>query len=152
MEPFYYHRVRQVQRSRWWWWWVTLFAVVVSVLSRPRKWKPEYPGIDSADANDQNGHMKTTGIAEIKAHLSEYLKAVKAGEEVLVTERGVPIARLTPLPPATASVAGLEELERAGLLRRPTRGLPAEFWEQSRPEDPEATVRAALEGEREEGW
>ena len=96
--------------------------------------------------------MKTAGVAEIKAHLSEYLAAVKAGEEVVVTERGVLIARITPLPPATASVAGLEELARSGLLRRPTRALPAEFWEQSRPEDPEATVRAALEAERGEGW
>lgn len=96
--------------------------------------------------------MKTAGVAEVKARLSEYLTAVKAGEEVLVTERGVPIARITSLPPSMASTAGLEELEKAGLLRRPSRALPRDFLKRRRPEDPQGKVRAALMAEREEGW
>ena len=32
--------------------------------------------------------MKTTPISELKATLSEHLSRVKAGEEVIVTERG----------------------------------------------------------------
>jgi prevent-host-death family protein len=40
--------------------------------------------------------MKKTGIAELKAHLSEYLRAVRGGEEVLVLDRDTPVAKLIP--------------------------------------------------------
>ena len=44
--------------------------------------------------------MKTTAnIAQIKARLSEYLSQVKIGSEVVITERGMPVARLVPLAP-----------------------------------------------------
>lgn len=36
----------------------------------------------------------TTPIGELKAHLSEILLRVRAGEEVLVADRGSPVARL----------------------------------------------------------
>lgn len=36
------------------------------------------------------------GIKELRENLRSYLERVKAGEDVLVTERGKPIARLTP--------------------------------------------------------
>lgn len=38
------------------------------------------------------------GVAELKAHLSEYLDRAARGEIVRVTERGQPKALLTPLP------------------------------------------------------
>ncbi len=37
------------------------------------------------------------GIREVKNHLSEYLKRVKQGEIVVITERNVPVARLMPV-------------------------------------------------------
>jgi len=36
--------------------------------------------------------MKTTSVSKLKAHLSEILRAVKAGEEVVVLERRRPVA------------------------------------------------------------
>ena len=36
-------------------------------------------------------------VRELKDHLSEYLKRVSAGEEVVVTSHGKPVARLAPL-------------------------------------------------------
>ncbi|MEW5934009.1 MAG: type II toxin-antitoxin system prevent-host-death family antitoxin [Bacillota bacterium] len=39
---------------------------------------------------------RVAAIAELKARLSEYLKIVKSGTEVVVTERGNPIARIIP--------------------------------------------------------
>ena len=36
-------------------------------------------------------------VTELRAHLSEWLAKVKGGEEVNVTERGIPVARLAPL-------------------------------------------------------
>ena len=41
--------------------------------------------------------MKTAAVSELKARLSKYLDRVKAGEEVLITDRGNPVARLTPI-------------------------------------------------------
>jgi prevent-host-death family protein len=38
----------------------------------------------------------TVGIRELKAHLSEYVARAAAGEEIVVTDRGRPIARLVP--------------------------------------------------------
>ncbi len=39
--------------------------------------------------------MHTVSVAEAKAHLSEILDQVDAGEEVMVTRRGKPIARIS---------------------------------------------------------
>ncbi|MGI8926052.1 MAG: type II toxin-antitoxin system Phd/YefM family antitoxin [Tepidiformaceae bacterium] len=38
----------------------------------------------------------TVGVREFKAHLSEYLRRVKAGEVVVITDRGRPVGRLIP--------------------------------------------------------
>jgi antitoxin (DNA-binding transcriptional repressor) of toxin-antitoxin stability system len=40
--------------------------------------------------------MKTVGIRELKNSLSEYLRRVRAGESVLVTDRGEVVAELAP--------------------------------------------------------
>lgn len=40
--------------------------------------------------------MVTVGAFEAKTHLSSLLNKVAQGEEVLITRRGVPIARLVP--------------------------------------------------------
>lgn len=64
-----------------------------------------------------SGHMKkTAGVAELKANLSGFLEQVKAGGEVLVTERGMPVARLVPLDRASGREARQERLEEKGLL------------------------------------
>lgn len=41
--------------------------------------------------------MKTVKIAELKDRLSEHLRAVEKGAEVVVTDRNRPIARIVPL-------------------------------------------------------
>jgi len=40
--------------------------------------------------------MKQVMISELKAHLSEVLRAVKAGETFVVRDRGVPVAQVVP--------------------------------------------------------
>lgn len=40
--------------------------------------------------------MKTTNVAEAKAHFSALLAGVEAGEVVRITRRGKPVARLVP--------------------------------------------------------
>ena len=41
--------------------------------------------------------MKTVKIGDLKAHLSEHLRAVESGEVVTVLDRSRPIARLVPI-------------------------------------------------------
>ncbi len=40
--------------------------------------------------------MIKAGIKETRQHLTEYLKKVQAGEEVVITKRGEPIAKISP--------------------------------------------------------
>ena len=96
--------------------------------------------------------MQTTSITELKNSLSAYLRSVKAGEEVLITDRGRPIARLVPVSPSDSIEERMDDLERRGLLKRGTGKLPEDFWEMPRPKDPEGSVRRAICQDREESW
>jgi prevent-host-death family protein len=57
------------------------------------------------------------GVSELRAHLSEWLEHVRNGQEVVVTDRGVPVARILGL--TTAST--LERLTEQGVIARPVR-------------------------------
>lgn len=39
----------------------------------------------------------TVGVRELRAHLGEYLRTVRAGQTLTITDRGEPIAELRPL-------------------------------------------------------
>ena len=41
--------------------------------------------------------MSTISLAEAKTHLSQLLDQVEAGEEVVITRRGRPVARICPV-------------------------------------------------------
>ena len=66
-------------------------------------------------------------VRELKSRLSEYLRRVKAGAEIVVTSRGKPVARLV-APRARSRVAAASREEEAiALLRsqpwvRPAKG------------------------------
>jgi len=45
--------------------------------------------------------MSTVNIHEAKTHLSAILKRVESGEEILIAKSGRPIARISPLTPAS---------------------------------------------------
>jgi len=63
----------------------------------------------------------SVGVRELKARLSAYLRQVKGGATLVITEHGKPVARIVPLRP---SVEGrLEELAQAGLLAWSGQGL-----------------------------
>jgi prevent-host-death family protein len=77
--------------------------------------------------------MKTMGVRELKNRLSEVMRAVRAGEHVLVTDRGTVVAELVPpgrrsdptVPPGLARLAE-RGLARLGAANDPDlyRGLP----------------------------
>ena len=53
-------------------------------------------------------------VSELRAHLSEYLDRAREGTEVVITDRGVPIARLLGL----TATATLERLAADGVIAR----------------------------------
>jgi prevent-host-death family protein len=57
------------------------------------------------------------GVRELRENLSEWLDRAAAGQDVIVTERGTPKARLT----AATGEHILDRLAREGRLRRATR-------------------------------
>ncbi len=57
------------------------------------------------------------GVRDLRDHLSEWLAEVKDGREIVVTERGKPIARLV----GVEEMSRLEELIRAGVISPATR-------------------------------
>jgi prevent-host-death family protein len=91
-------------------------------------------------------------IGRLKARLSEFLARVRAGEEVVVTDRGTPIARLAPLEGAPALEGRVAELSRAGQVREPIRPLDPSFLQERRPADPGGRSLGAVLEERAEGW
>lgn len=46
--------------------------------------------------NDYHVTMKPVGVAELKARLSEYLRAVRKGHDLTIMDRDRPIARIVP--------------------------------------------------------
>jgi prevent-host-death family protein len=58
--------------------------------------------------------MKSVGIAELKARLSEYLRGVRRGHPVTILDRSTPIARIVPIRETREELA----------IRRPARGTP----------------------------
>lgn len=68
--------------------------------------------------------MGTVGVKELKNRLTQYLRRTKQGEEVVVTERGRPIALIQPIKSPTYIIsreARLASLAAQGLITLPTR-------------------------------
>ena len=96
--------------------------------------------------------MKVAAVAELKASLSQYLARVKVGEEVVVTDRGKPIAKIVPIPGSqNEEERRLRLMEAQGLIRIGSGRLLKRFWKSPRPEDPKGKIREALLEERREG-
>ena len=78
--------------------------------------------------------MQTVGVKELKARLSEYLRAVKRGETIVVTEHDVIIAELRAprrdgdagddIQDTLAQLSAIGEVQRAATGRRGWRWTP----------------------------
>ena len=70
------------------------------------------------------------GLREANQHFSKAIKAVRAGREVILTDRGQPIAVIKPIKAADGQEAALQAMADEGLITLPAkRGpLPASRW------------------------
>jgi prevent-host-death family protein len=95
--------------------------------------------------------MKRVSVSELKSSLSAYLAAVRKGEEVLVTDRGRPVARLVSAGESETASDRAKRLAREGVVQ-PASGRFARVLLQPSPaEDREGRVLAALLEERRAG-
>jgi len=98
--------------------------------------------------------MNTATITEVKNGLSAIIDRVKAGESIVVTDRGVPVAVIERMSGRVDVEDRLSRLERAGLVRRGRTAPPVEMMRTQGPkvrgEGPSA-VDIILE-ERRTGW
>jgi antitoxin (DNA-binding transcriptional repressor) of toxin-antitoxin stability system len=90
------------------------------------KWPPPGPvrSLDVVTTGDYRGAVRAIGVKELKARLSEYVRLVKAGETVLITDRGEVVAELRPphrRRPGRESLDDiLQELADTGEITRPS--------------------------------
>ena len=68
-------------------------------------------------------------VSELRAHLSGWLDRARDGEEIVVTDRGVPVARLIGIE----SRSRLEQLVQDGVIARPVRTPRPRAGGRSRP-------------------
>jgi prevent-host-death family protein len=74
----------------------------------------------------------SVSIRELKSRLSHYLRQARAGESVVITDRGVPIGRIVPIEPdlegRIAALRAAKLLQWSGrrlAARKPTVRVPA---------------------------
>jgi len=61
--------------------------------------------------------MRTATITQAKNGLSALIDRVRAGESIVILDRGTPVARLEPILGRGETEGRLRRLERAGLVR-----------------------------------
>lgn len=74
--------------------------------------------------------MRAVGLRELKNRLSEYVRRVRAGEELLVTDHGEVVAEMRPpsrVPPGSRIDAGLSAMAREGILSLGADNDPAAY-------------------------
>ena len=68
-------------------------------------------------------------VTELRAHLAEWLEKAEAGEEIVITDHGVPVARLV----GVDSLPVLRRLTREGIISRPTQSVKIKAQGRKRP-------------------
>jgi prevent-host-death family protein len=93
------------------------------------------------------GLMRTVNIGDLKNQLSAYLQFVRNGEEIVVRDRNLPVARILPIDLTTVTDEETQ-LVASGAMKLPEREMD---WERflSRPKGNvphSVALEAALEG------
>ncbi len=68
------------------------------------------------------------GLREANQNFSRIVRAVRAGAEVVLTERGRPLATIVPLRARVRPEPAIARLEAAGILRAAAKPAPLPDW------------------------
>jgi len=97
--------------------------------------------------------MRSVNIAELKNQLSACLHRVRAGEELLIRDRNIPIAKIIPLEEKDLEADELS-LVASGQMTLPKKPFHDDrFWAigaRTKHSDLRAAIRKAIDAEREE--
>jgi prevent-host-death family protein len=99
--------------------------------------------------------MKRASITQAKNGLSALIERVRQGESIIIEDRGLPVAQLTPIVtrqsgPDPDRVA---RLERLGILRPPASREPGKLLKTPPPKTKRpVALSQAVRQDREEGW
>ncbi len=95
--------------------------------------------------------MDTVGIRELKNHLSEYVRRVRAGEKIQISSHGEVVAELRSPEPDRDEQAphGLRELVRRGTAREIVRNDPSRYRTYE-PALADTTARELLDWDRDD--
>jgi prevent-host-death family protein len=94
-------------------------------------------------------HVRSTNIADLRNRLTQYLREVRAGEEIVVRDRQRPIAKLVPFTVDDDDVEDVA-LVAGGLMRKGTGVIPPSFWKARRPRVSVKAAVAAVSTDRDE--
>ncbi len=73
--------------------------------------------------------MRYVSISDAKNGLSALVREIRGGATVVITDRGVPVAKLAAISPSTGISAGAIELAQRGRLVLPS-AAPSTNWRQ----------------------
>jgi prevent-host-death family protein len=93
--------------------------------------------------------MRSTNIADLRNRLTQYLREVRAGEEIVVRDRQRPIAKIVPFS-VDDDDADDAALVAAGLMRKGSGRIPPSFWKARRSRLTLQTAVAAVRADRDE--
>lgn len=93
--------------------------------------------------------MRSTNIADLRNRLTQYLREVRAGEEIVVRDRQRPIAKIVPFS-VDDDDADDAALLAAGLMRKGSGRIPPSFWKAPRARLTLQTAVAAVRADRDE--
>jgi prevent-host-death family protein len=97
--------------------------------------------------------MRRASISEVKNGLSAFIDRVRAGETILITDRGIPVARIEPVERSNDPEGRLERLVRAGIVRPPAERLPRAILDEPPPRlTRDVDVVEIVLEERRSGW
>lgn len=109
--------------------------------------------LDDPKRHGQNSQMRTATVTEAKNGLSALIDRVRAGETIVILDRGVPVARLEPVTTQPDPTGRIKRLERAGLIRARTTPPPVALLSTPGPTlTGDASVVDAVLEERRSGW
>jgi prevent-host-death family protein len=92
--------------------------------------------------------VRTVNIGDLKNQLSAYLQYVRNGEEVIVRDRNLPVARILPIDNADMSEHE-KQLVASGAMKLPEREMDWQaFWALPRPNVSRKAALKALEESR----
>ncbi len=96
--------------------------------------------------------MKRAAISEIKSSISRYLAEVRKGEEIVITDRKKPIAKIVPYEGEDTGIpTRVQKLAYAGLAKIGKTSIPDDFWKRRDYRDKDGKAVSFLLEERRAG-